>query len=203
MSGDPLGPTLESNRAALVLIGYSYLEPRLSMYYTGFSVGLVVGPRAIIDFDPWYLENEILQSITVRSVLGSWPSINASIVAHSFGRTSVALLMTEEDLPELPVVLGEINPNITTDGYRFELKEVKSPLQTKIQSRELIYMPVSATVQSDKQQCEVSDSTIASGVMDLDWQVFDMNNRLICFGFLTSQKLERFLLDNGVPVAMK
>ncbi len=198
---DPSAPTVESNRAAVVLVAYHVLDTAHGWAGTYYGTGLMVGPNAIIsdDFGSRNHFPQVLKGITVQSISGlasgDWSGVPAVAVAHLDGAFGIDLLTTNSKLPEIkPVVFGEIPAGVKVEGYRFSSDDSVGWFNV----REVV--SVFVAVQADGQRCEVADRP--SGDYDTDTG-FDMQNRLACFDFVPAQKLERFLRDNGVPILSK
>lgn len=195
MSGDPFGPTLESNRAALVWIGYSFLDMSSGKYYTVSSVGWIVGPHAIINMAPANLNYETPQSIMVQSVLGRWSGVYASITARlGYHYTDIMLLTTIETLPQRPIIFGESSPGMTTEGYSLVVSQ---------HLRSIREVMMAVEVDESNRACSVSDPLSPHRASDWDMPAFNTEHRLVCFGALTSRELAGFLRDNGVRIRGK
>lgn len=203
-------PTLESNRAAEVMINYHVLNTQngTSGGYSGR--GLVVGPHAVIStaqITKSIRFPEVLQGITIEpdwsQVSGDW-SATAEVIARMDSGYGIELLITNIELPDVSsVVFSNTSPGVMA-GYRlgqYDFGSYNPVIERWVQKREV--EPVFVLFPTDDaQRCEAWDQLDVNSNYGISAS-FDMEHRLICFGFQPAQELVHFLQDNGVSVVTK
>lgn len=202
--------TVESNRAAVVLVAYHVFIPNAASgpgIFTYYGEGLVVGPHTIIcesyERSVSHFPN-ILQEITIQSFsnpitgLPSWSGVPAVVVARLEIGYGISLLITNDELPDLrPVVFGMISAKGMVNGYR--LGNDDSVVWANV--RKIVPVSVSFESDADGQWCDTVDQPdTGQSVGSFN---FDMEHRLVCCGHKPAWVVEDFLRDNGVPVVTK
>lgn len=205
-SDDSSWPTLESNRAAIVVLAYHVFVSNAgtgSGIYTYYGEGLVVGKNTVISSANTRLIKppKTLQSITIQSVsdpvtgLPVWSGVPATVVARLDVGFGIDLLTTTENLPKIrPVVFSAASSEEKVEGYRFASDDSIGWLNTQR------VVPVFVEAALDSRRCYVIDQLDDIGE---GGEGFDTRHRLVCGFFVQSQVLARFLQDNGVAVVTK
>ncbi len=195
VSDVPFQPTLESNRAAIVLVAYHILDTASGQSGVNYSSGLVVDSHIVIsdEFSSEYSKPIIVRGITVKSAAGEWSEVPASVAAHLQGYYGLVLLKTNSKLPVNPVVFGKNSLGERVKGYSFGTDDsLMLPNVRKV-------APAFATVHLDGKRCDPAN-TPGNGISFNTWIIFDMKHRLLCFVFIPAQEIKRFLQENGISI---
>lgn len=201
-SDDPAWLTLESNRGAIVRIAYQIFDRAQGVSSTISSDGVVVGPHTILGSS--FVRNlkfsQVVQRITIQSALNpvtglpDWSGVPARIVARLDVDWGAELLITNDELPDIrPVVFRRATPfSVRMEGYQFAYDVFGEWFNYNQVQSVFVEIPL------DDQSCVIYNLS-RFGLMIM----FDTEHRLICFNFMPSQAVVRFLQENGVSVITK
>jgi len=190
---DPSWPTLESNRAAIVLVAYGVVRIN-GMLEHDYYGGLVVDKQHIISKAPPTYPVVLVKEIIVFPSFKGY-GVPASIVAQmdrGLRSERVVILTTNDNMPYVrPAVFGGKVPSA---GYYLDGAGVEDQANV---------IPVLATLSLNTQDCDVVGRFPPHYYYYINNIVFDMKHRLLCYDEVPSQELGGFLLESGVWVDTK